>query len=153
MKSIEKTVLIWFSAPEMMDLVADVARYPEFLPWCDRAEVVQTHPDGLTARVGLNFGGVRQSFSTRNTENRPGNAQATLALSLDLIDGPFSALCGQWQFQPVGTPETRACRVSLNLRYAFASAALAAVVGPVFDKIASSLVDAFVDRAQAVYAP
>jgi ribosome-associated toxin RatA of RatAB toxin-antitoxin module len=68
-----------------------------------------------------------------------------------LVDGPFSKLDGEWSFTPVGDDTQRACRVALTLRYDFASIALAALVGPVFDKIAGSLVDAFVKRAQQVY--
>ncbi len=159
MKSIEKSVLIWFSAREMFDLVADVPRYPEFLPWCEVAATLATHDDGITARIGLNLKGVRQSFTTRNTHSLPsddldrdtGAAQPPLGLALDLVDGPFSMLSGQWIFQPVGEPSMRACRVNLSLKYAFSNAALATLIGPVFDRIASSLVDAFVSRAEATY--
>ena len=68
-----------------------------------------------------------------------------------MVEGPFSKLSGQWDFTPVGDASERACKVELTLRYDFASVALAAVVGPVFDKIAGSLVDAFVKRAGHVY--
>ena len=68
-----------------------------------------------------------------------------------LVDGPFSQLDGAWIFTPVGDAKQRACRVSLELNYGFDNAALAALVGPVFDKIAGSLVDAFVKRAEQVY--
>jgi ribosome-associated toxin RatA of RatAB toxin-antitoxin module len=67
-----------------------------------------------------------------------------------LVDGPFSNLDGTWRFVPVGEGQ-RACRVELDLTYSFKSATLAAVVGPVFDRIAGSLVDAFVKRAEQVY--
>lgn len=148
MKSVSKSVLIWFSPQEMFDLVADVASYPQFLPWCNEAQVVHTHADGVTARIGLRFGGVRQHFSTRN-RHETGAAQHSIRLSL--VYGPFSQLDGQWRFTPIGDGAQRACRVELQLGYAFSSLALSAVVGPVFDKVAASLVDAFVERAQSVY--
>jgi len=72
-------------------------------------------------------------------------------VQMELIDGPFSNLSGGWTFSPVGDGTQRACKVELNLHYGFSSAALSAVVGPVFDKIASSLVDAFIKRAEQVY--
>ena len=68
-----------------------------------------------------------------------------------LVDGPFSNLDGSWKFQPLGDNAQRACKVTLELHYGFKSAALAALVGPVFDKIAGNLVDAFVKRAEQMY--
>ena len=68
-----------------------------------------------------------------------------------LVKGPFSRLDGDWHFHPVGDGTQRACKVELKLHYGFDSAPLAALVGPVFDRIAASMVDAFVKRAEQVY--
>jgi len=70
---------------------------------------------------------------------------------MQLVKGPFSHLQGEWTFLPVADDRSGACRVSLTLHYGFSNAALSALVGPVFDRIANSLVDAFVLRAQQVY--
>lgn len=145
MKTVSKSVLIWHSARQMFDLVAQVERYPQFLPWCDRATVLQTHEDGITAEIGISFGGLRQSFTTRNTQV-PGRE-----VVMRLVEGPFSQLDGTWTFAPIGEGEAQACRVSLELNYDFRSTALALLVGPVFDMIANSLVDAFVKRAEELY--
>lgn len=153
LNTVHKSVLIWYSAQHMFDLVSDVASYPQFLPWCDQASVIEHHPDGQTAQIGLQFMGVRQSFSTRNTHVRHPNGM--LEDQLSLKSGPFSKLEGWWRFTPVGQTnqgqEPDACRVELQLTYDFDSAAMAALVGPVFDGIASSLVDAFVKRAEQMY--
>jgi ribosome-associated toxin RatA of RatAB toxin-antitoxin module len=146
MKHVHKSVLIWYSAEEMFALVTDVARYPEFLPWCDYAAVLQSDASGMNAEVGIAFSGIRQTFTTRN-EHTPGRQVA-----MKLIKGPFSRLEGTWRFTPVGDVSLRACRVELDLHYGFGNAALGAVVGPVFDRIAVSLVDAFVNRAETSYA-
>lgn len=145
MKTVHKSVLIWYSAEEMYALVTDVAKYPEFLPWCDRSRVIEEDAAGMTAQVGLAFGGLRQSFTTRNT-HVPGRE-----VHLQLVSGPFSTLDGVWKFQPVGDATERACRIDLNLKYGFSSIALQTLVGPVFDTIASNLVEAFVKRAEQVY--
>ncbi|WP_041676312.1 type II toxin-antitoxin system RatA family toxin [Ramlibacter tataouinensis] len=145
MKTVHKSVLIWYSAEEMFALVTHVEDYPKFLPWCDRAAVLSRDAHGMQAQVGISFGGIRQTFTTRN-EHVPGRQ-----VHMKLVEGPFSQLQGQWTFTPVGTPEQRACKVELKLDYGFKNAALAALVGPVFDKIAGSLVDAFVKRAKQVY--
>jgi ribosome-associated toxin RatA of RatAB toxin-antitoxin module len=145
MKTVHKSVLIWYSAAEMFALVTDVASYPQFLPWCDQSSVIEESPEGMTAKVGISIAGLSQSFTTRNThvEDRK--------VSLKLIDGPFSRLDGHWDFSPLGDGSQRACKVDFTLKYDFDNAALAALVGPVFDKIAGSLVDAFVKRAAQVY--
>lgn len=145
MKSVEKSVLIWHSAEQMFDLVTDVARYPEFLPWCNHAAVLEQTDTGMTAEVGIAFKGVKQSFVTRNT-HVPGRE-----VSLQLVKGPFSRLQGLWRFTPVGDGSQPACRIELSLKYGFSSGLLAAVVGPVFERIANSLVDAFIKRADQVY--
>jgi ribosome-associated toxin RatA of RatAB toxin-antitoxin module len=145
MKTVNKSVLIWYSAEEMFALVTDVASYPAFLPWCDQASVLVQEAQGMTAKVGISFGGIKQSFTTRNT-HVPGRQ-----VHLQLIDGPFSKLDGQWAFSPVGEDGQRACKIDLTLRYDFDNFALAALIGPVFGKIAGSLVDAFVKRATQVY--
>jgi ribosome-associated toxin RatA of RatAB toxin-antitoxin module len=145
MKSVHKSVLIWYSAQEMFSLVAQVADYPKFLPWCDRATVLSEDDQGMTAQIGISFGGIHQTFTTRNAHEANGR------IGMQLVDGPFSNLDGEWLFLAVGDAAQRACRVELKLRYGFDNAALATLVGPVFDKIAGSLVDAFVKRAEHVY--
>lgn len=145
MKTVHKSVLIWFSAEEMFSLVTDVDAYPKFLPWCDRASVLSRDAHGMDAEVGIAFSGIHQKFVTRN-EHVPGRK-----VDMRLVEGPFSRLEGHWTFTPVGQGGERACRVELSLQYAFRSSTLAALVGPVFDRIAGSLVDAFVKRAEQVY--
>jgi ribosome-associated toxin RatA of RatAB toxin-antitoxin module len=145
MKTVHKSVLIWYSAEEMFALVTDVARYSEFLPWCDRSGVIALEPDGMKAEIGINFSGIHQTFTTRNT-HVPGRE-----VRIKLVDGPFSSLDGCWKFHPLGHGDQRACKVTLELQYAFKSPALATLVGPVFDRIAGNLVDAFVKRAEQVY--
>jgi ribosome-associated toxin RatA of RatAB toxin-antitoxin module len=146
MKTVHKSVLIWYSAEEMFALVTDVGSYPEFLPWCDRAAVLDENEKGMTAEVGIAFSGIHQTFTTRN-EHVPGRE-----VKMKLVNGPFSRLDGHWRFIPLGGENRRACKVALELHYGFDNAALGALVGPVFDKIAGSLVDAFVKRAEQVYA-
>ena len=145
MKTVNKSVLIWYSPAEMYALVTQVDKYPEFLPWCDHAQVLATDADGVTAEVGIAFSGIRQTFTTRNTH------VPDQKVGMKLVKGPFSQLEGEWRFLPVGNGSERACRVELTLHYGFDNVALAASVGPVFDRIASSMVEAFVARAEQVY--
>jgi ribosome-associated toxin RatA of RatAB toxin-antitoxin module len=143
MKTVTKSVLIWYSPQEMYALVTDVDRYAEFLPWCDKARVVSSDESGMLAEIGISFSGIRQTFTTRNDH------VAGRRVGMKLVNGPFSRLDGEWNFTPLG--DERACRVELTLHYGFDNAALSKLVGPVFDKIAGSMVDAFVKRAGQVY--
>ena len=145
MKNIHKSVLIWYAPEEMFRLVTDVARYPEFLPWCDRARVLEFDAQSMLAEVGISLGGIKQTFTTRN------NHEEGRSVGMSLVSGPFSNLAGTWRFHPVGDGSQRACKVELELAYGFSSKTLAVVVGPVFDKIAASMVDAFVKRAEDIY--
>ena len=145
MKTVHKSVLIWYSAAEMFALITDVASYPQFLPWCNQASVHEENAQGMTAKIGISIAGLTHSFTTRNVHEKDRR------VSLTLVDGPFSHLEGDWDFLPLGDGSQRACKIEFTLCYDFDHGALATLVGPVFDKIAGSLVDAFVKRASHVY--
>jgi ribosome-associated toxin RatA of RatAB toxin-antitoxin module len=147
MKHVHKSVLLWYSPTEMYELVTDIEDYPSFLPWCDTAEVLERRDDGVTARLGLAYMGVRHAFTTRNQH------VSDTSVTVQLVDGPFSLLDGTWLFRPLGRPgtEEQACKIEFDLRYAFASKALETVVSPVFDKVANTFVESFVRRAEDVY--
>ena len=147
MKHVKKSILLWYSPREMYDLVVAIEDYPSFLPWCAKAEVVERHADGLTARLHLAYAGVKHAFTTRN-EHVPGES-----VIVKLVDGPFSLLDGLWQFSSLSRPgqEAAACKIDFDMRYAFSNRALEAVVSPVFDRVANTFVDSFVKRAAVVY--
>jgi ribosome-associated toxin RatA of RatAB toxin-antitoxin module len=145
MPKVHKSVLIWYSPQEMYDLVTDVEAYPQFLPWCGGATVEAQEGDTVRATVVIDFKGIRQSFTTRNT-NLPGRE-----VQMRLVEGPFSDLQGRWVFNPLA--DGKACKVEFLLDYRFSNFLVEKVIGPVFNHIASSFVDAFVHRAKAVYGP
>jgi len=145
MKHVKKSVLLWYSPHEMYGLVTAVPDYPKFLPWCERAEVLEHHAGGMTARMQLHYAGVRHAFTTRNEH------VADESVVVSLVDGPFSTLDGTWKFIRLGSGN--ACKIEFDMRYAFSSVALEALVSPVFDKIANTFVDSFVKRAEQVYGP
>lgn len=126
----------------MFDLVDDVARYPEFMPWCANAGVEKQDANVAIATLHINFRGISQSFTTKNVRERP------TQLQIALVQGPFRSLEGRWRFIALSA---HACRIELCLNYEFSSRILGKVVGPVFQYIAGSLVDAFVHRAHDCY--
>lgn len=150
MKNVKKSILIRYSAQEMYDIVIRAEYYPKFLPWCSSARVLEETPTTMVARIGIGMGGLQQSFSTRNVMV-PGRS-----VKIDLVDGPFSHLHSEWRFDPLPAtpPETeppRACHVHFEISYEIASRALNFVMGPIFERITKTYVDAFVKRAGEVY--
>ena len=121
MKTVHKSVLIWYSATEMFALVTDIPSYPKFLPWCNKASIVEETPQGVVAKISISIAGLSQTFTTRNVHEQGRK------VSLKLVDGPFSKLDGCWSFTPVGQGNERACKIDFTLRYDFDNVALAAL--------------------------
>ena len=126
----------------MFELVARIEDYPKFLPWCGGVEIRERTENRTVASVGINYHGVKQSFTTSN-ENAPFET-----IRMKLVDGPFKCLDGVWTFKAL---RADACKIDLDLRYEFSSTLLDKLVGPVFGIIANSMVDSFCKRAETVY--
>ncbi|WP_413460145.1 type II toxin-antitoxin system RatA family toxin [Herbaspirillum huttiense] len=142
MAVVHKTVLINYSAEQMFNLVDKVEDYPEFLPWCGGAEVSERSDDTLTAKIKINYHGLKQSFSTQNTNVRP------TSMTMRLVEGPFKHFEGRWTFKPL---REDACKIEFDMEYEFSSRILEGVIGPVFSMIANSFVDSFCKRAEQIY--
>jgi ribosome-associated toxin RatA of RatAB toxin-antitoxin module len=142
MTRVQKSVLVPYSAARMFDLVERIDDYPKFMPWCAGARVVGTTERGTLARIDINYHGVRAHFTTENRGRRPEE------IVIELRDGPFRHLAGIWRFRPLS--ET-ACKVELELDYEFATHLLERLIGKAFSHVATSFVDSFVRRAEAVY--
>ena len=123
MHTVKRSVLLPYSCEQMFDLVAEVEKYPEFMPWCGGATVNQRDEKGMEASVTISIAGIRQTFTTRN-EHVPGRE-----VRLHLVNGPFSQLEGVWTFTPVGEGDQRACRIDLKMDYGFSNRLLATLVG------------------------
>ena len=125
-----------------MALVDSVERYPEFLPWCGEAHVESRDGPLTRASLTIDYHGIKQRFKTENRCEPP------LLIEIKLVSGPFRTLDGTWRFHALAE---RACRVELRLHYEFSSRVLEKLVGPVFNGIAGTLVDAFVRRAEQLH--
>jgi len=143
MQTVHRSVLVPYSAQQMFDLVDDVEHYCDFLPWCGGSKVIGKTAGGKVARIDINFKGVTAHFTTRNVNKPP----ESIAMALE--EGPFKALKGKWTFKALASD---ACKVGFDLSYEFETELLAVLVGPVFNYIAHSFIDAFVKRAEAKYA-
>ena len=143
MRRVTKSVLVPYAPAQMFELVDRVELYPQFLPWCGGTKVLAQGENRKTARIDIDYHGVRAHFTTDNANDPPG------AIVVTLKDGPFRHLHGEWRFHALGE---HGCKVEFDLAYEFATNLLDRVIGPVFSHIANTLIDAFVKRAERVYA-
>lgn len=142
MTTISKSALVPYSAAEMYALVDDIEAYAEFLPWCDASRVLSRNDEEVRGVLELAHGGVHKSFTTRN------RLQKNKMIEIRLVEGPFRHLEGFWRFEALAE---NACKVRLDLDFEFTNKLVALAFGPVFNRIANTLVDAFCKRAVAVY--
>ena len=142
MTAIHRSALVAYSAQEMFDLVADIASYPAFLPWCGDARILSREADAVIASIDIVYHGVRKSFTTRNL------LQVGKMMEIRLLDGPFSYLQGFWRFTAF---EPRGSRIALDLEFEVANRLLGGVLTPVFSGLANQMVDSFHHRARALY--
>lgn len=140
-RKVSRSALVPHSANEMFALVDDIESYPQFLRWCRSATVHERNEDFVEATLELEAGKISKTFTTRNTL-RQGES-----ISLALLGGPFRHLDGGWQFQQLGD----GCKVSLNLAFKFENVMTDLVFGHFFEEVCNSLVDAFTERAKAIY--
>ncbi|MDX1604611.1 MAG: type II toxin-antitoxin system RatA family toxin [Candidatus Competibacterales bacterium] len=142
MSVVNKSALVSYSPEQMYALVNDVEAYSRFLPWCRSSQVLERSEDRVKASIEIARGKVRKSFTTLNRMYPPER------IELHLLEGPFSRLEGAWRFQPL---QGGGCKVMLHLEFEFSNPLLRAAVGPVFNRIADTMVDAFCQRAKQVY--
>lgn len=135
--------IIPYQPDQLFDLVADVGRYPEFLPWCVGARVRSRSETELVADLTVGFGPVRESFTSRVTLNRPSRIRVRYE------NGPFRYLNNQWTF----TPHARGCAVDFFVDFEFRSRILRAAMNVVFNEAVRRMVNAFEKRARTVYGP
>ena len=146
MPTFETTRRVPYTAEQMFAVVADVERYPEFVPLCEQLvvktrEVGSTHTT-LTAAMSVGYHAIRETFTSRVTL-RPERKEIDVAK----IDGPFARLTNRWRFRDVpGGSE-----IHFHIYYAFASRVLSLLMGTVFDKAVRKYTEAFEARARTLY--
>jgi coenzyme Q-binding protein COQ10 len=135
------------AATDMFDLVADVEKYPQFVPLCSALKVKsRTEKDGATVVVAdmtVAYKIIRETFTSRVTLDRP-----ELRIFVEYLSGPFKRMQNRWRFVPIGKD---ACEIEFFIDYEFRSRALAAVMGAVFDAAFRKFAVAFEQRADEIY--
>lgn len=130
-----------YTPEQMFDLVADVARYPEFLPWVSAMRVRSDTPTETVADMIVGFKGLRETFTSRVTKDRPGS------IDVEYLDGPLKYLRNNWRFRP----EEQGCAVDFTVDFAFKNRVFEMLAGQVFGTALRRMIGAFEDRAARLY--
>ena len=142
MPGIHETRTLPYSAEQMFDLVADVASYPEFLPWVMATRVRSDDGSEMVADMLVGFNALREKFTSRVHKHRPER------LTVRYIDGPLQDLDNVWQFRPLGD---HACEIDFKVEFRFRNALFEKLAGQYFDRAFRKMVAAFETRAAALY--
>jgi ribosome-associated toxin RatA of RatAB toxin-antitoxin module len=144
MSEVRKSALVGYAAERMFDLIEAAEHYPLFLPWCAGVTVLARDDAMVSARIEVKYGGLSFEFATRNPKRRPE------FMAIQLADGPFRHFAGEWRLVSLARD---ASRIEFRLNYEFRSALLGKAAGPVLDRVANTVLDAFVRRADSMYGP
>jgi ribosome-associated toxin RatA of RatAB toxin-antitoxin module len=139
MRELIRTAMVNRPPERLYALVCDVRSYPQFVPGCTGAEVLEETEQEIVVRLAVRRGALRTHFTTRNRLEPPAR------VLMSLVDGPFRSLEGVWNLTPVAG---NGCRIELRLNFEFTNALKAALITPLLTDIANSMVSAFVQRAQ-----
>ena len=142
MREIARTALVPYSPQQMFDLVEDFERYPQFVPWVASAQILERGDGYVVGQLEMQRSGLRERFATRVSFTPPER------IEMSLVEGPFKTLYGLWSFTPI---QDRGTKVSLKMQFEFSHALASLLLSKTFEKNCSQLVDAFVQRARALY--
>lgn len=142
MAEIKRSALMPYPARVMYDIVNDVERYPEFLPWCGGVELFHVDAHSMDAAILMRAGGLNHWFRTRN-RMVPGES-----IEIELVDGPFSRLEGFWRFTSI---DSAGCKIDLMLQFEVKHSLAAAIIAPAFSRIANTMVESFCNRARDLH--
>jgi len=140
--------LVPYKPQQLFDLVADVAKYPSFLPWCVGARIRSRTSDELVADLTIGFGPFRESFSSRVTLQHA-DATGFCAIKTEYENGPFKYLHNRWTF----SPDAQGCLVDFYVDFEFRNFVLQKAIGAVFTEAVRLMVNAFLKRARVIYGP
>lgn len=146
MRHIHRSALVAASCELMFDLINDVAGYPDFVPGCSAARVLERSDAQVRAELTVGSGLMRTSFTTCNRLQRPHQ------IEMRLESGPLKSLDGRWRLTPVAGEGISGCRVELELAFEPQGGLAALTLGAAVERLAGSLVDAFVARARQLQA-
>lgn len=140
-----ETRILPYTPDQMFDLVSDIARYPEFLPWCTSARIIRDEGDMLLAELTIGYKMFREKFTSRVNLDRKNKS-----IHVAYVSGPLKYLRNEWQFQK--EPKKK-CRVEFFVHFEFSNPILSGLMNMFFDVAFRQMVSAFEKRANDIYSP
>lgn len=141
MTVVKKSREVPFTCQQMYELVNDIEKYHEFLPYFTSSTVHHRSENEIQATLKISAGGVSKSFTTKNL------LQTNKIIEMRLVEGPFSHLEGFWRFDET----TKGCSVVFDLEFEFAGRIFSMFLGPIFEQVVDKIVDSFCERADSIY--
>lgn len=142
MPTITRSTIVPYTPQQMFDLVNDIENYPQFLPWCPQAKINHRETDGVEATLYFAKGPVCHAFTTRN------RLTPYERVDMHLVKGPFRFLQGTWHFEK----DPQGSKIAFEISFEWSHALLDLAIGPFFNHIIGSLIEAFTQRARVIYA-
>jgi len=137
-----------YSTQQLFDLVINIERYPEFLPWCRAARIIERGDERLLAELLITFKHITESYTSEVLFRRPTTVSDDGTIEVNLVQGPFEHLSNHWKFAPLPAGGSE---ISLELSFKFRSRILDSVIGLLFGKASAKMVLAFKQRADRLY--
>ena len=131
-----------YSAGQLFDLVNDIASYPDFMDGCSAVEIIEQNQNQITARLELGKAGLRYAFTTCNT------LKPSESMTMTLVEGPFENFAAAWTFRAL---DENACKVSLDMKFEFASGLVDVALKRLFESTSRNLVNSVCKRAELLY--
>ncbi len=146
MHTYTETCVLPYAPEQLFALVVAIEHYPEFIPWCRGARIINREKDSFLGELVISFSHLTERYTSRITP-APATAHAAARIDVAAIDGPFEYLNNHWKFMP--HPE--GCEIQLDLNFQFKSKLLDKMLGGIFERACAKMVGAFTARAHALY--
>ena len=131
-----------YSDKKIFDLICDIEKYPDFLPWCKNSSIYNKQDNEFYSDITVGFNLVNETFTSKVIVDYPQSVISTAT------NGPFQTMINKWSIEPLGNNK---CHVSLKIEYEFKSIILKKLIGKFFDKATEKMITAFEKRAKYIY--
>lgn len=145
MHSYTETRVLPYTPEQLFTLVADIEKYPEFLPWCRAARITQRNKDSFLGELIISFSHMTERYTSRVIPTPPSTGEGRI--EVELVSGPFTTLNNHWRF----TPHAQGCELHFAVEFEFKSKLLNSLMGGMFTRASEKMVAAFTTRAEALY--
>ena len=138
-----------FSTNELFDLVCDVKKYPEFLPWCAAARILEQSKSEMKAELAISFTAFKERYVSQISMAPPSGNNKKCGIEVVAVEGPFKRLVNKWQFEY--DEESKKTKVTFDIEFEFKSIFLQKMMGAMFEKALVKMLTSFEERAKVIY--